>query len=315
MIALLLLTVGLMGLALLVASAVLTAVHYPYEVDAPASLHTAAAREYYQDAYERSSAVSSTGRFTEEEEYVAKARAHAVAAGIPEIVADFAKTAGVTTGRALEVGAGSGLLQDTVQRYVGIDVSSRAKRFFHKPFVEASATALPFADDSFDAAWSIWVLEHVPNPEQALSEMRRVVRNGGCLLLRPAWDCDPWAAEGCEVRPYRDLSWTGRLMKASIPVVTSRWYSLLHSRQIRLLRTAITTVSGKPARLRFKRLTPNYEKYWVTDSDAVVSLDYYEMYLWFTSRGDECLNVPSRSALLWGAPGRRRQELVIRIRK
>ena len=315
MIALVVLTIGLVALAVLLTSAVLTVFHFPYAVDAPGSPNSVAAREYYQDAYERSSAASNNGRFLEQEEYVAKARAHAVAAGIPRIVADFAKTAGVTSGRVLEVGAGSGLLQDTVPRYVGIDMSSRAKRFFHKPFVEASATALPFVDDSFDAAWSIWVLEHVPNPEQALSEIRRVVRSGGCVLLRPAWDCDPWAAEGCEVRPFRELSWRGRFMKASIPLVTSRWYSLLHSRQIRFVRTAITSLSGKPARLRFKRLIPNYEKYWVTDSDAVVSLDFYEMYLWFTSRGDECLNVPSRGALIWGAPGRRAQELVIRIRK
>jgi SAM-dependent methyltransferase len=314
-IAFLFLTIALVALALLLTSALLTAIHFPYAVDAPASSNSIAAREYYQDAYERPSDASKTGRFVEEEEYVAKARAHAVAAGIPQIVADFAKTAGVATGRVLEVGAGSGLLQDTVQRYIGIDVSSRAKRFFHKPFVEASATALPFEDNAFDAAWSIWVLEHVTNPEQALSEMRRVVRDGGCLLLRPAWDCDPWAADGCEVRSYRDLSWTGRVKKAAIPIVTSRWYALLHSRQVRLLRTVVTTLTRKPARLRFKRLTPNYEKYWVTDSDAVVSLDYYEMYLWFTSRGDECLNVPSRGALLWGPPGRRSQELIIRIRK
>lgn len=315
MIALIVLTIGLVALAILLTSAVLTVLHFPYAVDAPASTNADAAREYYQDAYERGTAASNSGRFVEEEEYVAKARAHAVAAGIPQIVAAFVETAGVASGRVLEVGAGSGLLQDAVQRYVGIDVSSRAKRFFHRPFVEASATALPFANNSFDAAWSIWVLEHIPNPEQALSEIRRVVRNGGCLLLRPAWDCDPWAAEGCEVRPYRDLSWSGRIMKAMIPVVTSRWYSLLHSRQVRVLRTALTSLTGKPSRLRFKRLTPNYEKYWVTDSDAMVSLDFYEMYLWFTSRGDECLNVPSRGAMLWGPPGRRSQELVIRIRK
>jgi hypothetical protein len=45
-----------------------------------------------------------------------------------------------------------------------------------------------------------------------------------------------------------------------------------------------------PTRLRFHRITPNFEKYWQADSDAVVSLDPYEAALWFTSRGDRCLN-------------------------
>ena len=42
--------------------------------------------------------------------------------------------------------------------------------------------------------------------------------------------------------------------------------------------------------LRYRRLTPNYEKYWVPDSDAVNSIDRHEAKLWFMSRGDECLN-------------------------
>src|SRR5262249_45007169 len=140
-------------------------------------------------------------------------------------------------------------------------------------FVVASATDLPFRDDSFDVAWSIWVLEHVRNPERALNEIRRVVRHGGYVVLRPAWNCDSWAADGYEVRPFRDFGLKGKLVKASIPIRMSRWYSLLYSRQIRLIRTLATIARGRPSCLRYGRLTPNYDRYWVTDSDAVVSLD------------------------------------------
>ena len=36
------------------------------------------------------------------------------------------------------------------------------------------ATTLPFPDDSFDLVLAIEVLEHVPGPEAALSELARV---------------------------------------------------------------------------------------------------------------------------------------------
>jgi SAM-dependent methyltransferase len=47
---------------------------------------------------------------------------------------------------------------------------------------EASATALPFADASFDLVASFKVLAHVPDIGRALSEMARVCRPGGRVL-------------------------------------------------------------------------------------------------------------------------------------
>jgi hypothetical protein len=54
----------------------------------------------------------------------------------------------------------------------------------------------------------------------------------------------------------------------------------------------------EPTTLRYRRLTPNYEKYWVPDSDAVNSIDRHEAMLWFRSQGDECLNCEGSSARL-----------------
>ena len=62
---------------------------------------------------------------------------------------------------------------------------------------------------------------------------------------------------------------------------------------------------------RYRRLTLNYEKYLGPDSDAVNSLDRNEAALWFTSRGDECLNCES----IWSAAHDRLQELIIRVHK
>ena len=49
-------------------------------------------------------------------------------------------------------------------------------------FQQAEATALPFADDSFDAVIISNALHIIPNPEQALAEIRRVLRPDGVLI-------------------------------------------------------------------------------------------------------------------------------------
>jgi SAM-dependent methyltransferase len=46
-----------------------------------------------------------------------------------------------------------------------------------------AAGALPLADASLDAAYSISVLEHIPNPLLAVAELARVVRPGGAFVL------------------------------------------------------------------------------------------------------------------------------------
>ena len=61
--------------------------------------------------------------------------------------------------------------QDIVEDYTGLDISATARAKYHKRFVQADVRAMPFADGEFDAVWTIWVLEHVPNPEQALREI------------------------------------------------------------------------------------------------------------------------------------------------
>lgn len=47
----------------------------------------------------------------------------------------------------------------------------------------ADMTALPFADDSFDAAIGVHVLHLVPEWRKALDETLRVIRSGGALLI------------------------------------------------------------------------------------------------------------------------------------
>jgi SAM-dependent methyltransferase len=51
--------------------------------------------------------------------------------------------------------------------------------------IEAAATDLPFGDDSFDAAWSMSTLMHLPGDGfgRAVHELRRVGRSGGIVEI------------------------------------------------------------------------------------------------------------------------------------
>jgi SAM-dependent methyltransferase len=290
----------------------LTAVHFPYHVDelgSPKARQDAGA--FYADIYSTAApqkAAPEVPASEEDSKYVKLAREGIITERIVPKVTAFAEKYGLADKRVLDVGAGTGYLQDVVTNYVGLDISSSARGYFHKPFVEASATDMPFRDNEFDGLWSIWVLEHVPKPEQALVEIRRVVKDGGVLFLKPAWDCTWWLSQGYAVRPYSDFGMVGKIKKASLPIAKSPYYrgaSMIPTRYVRELQAKW---SGGPTRFHYRLLEPNYEHYWVSDADAVNGLDYYEMLLWFTSRGDECLNCAADPK--WDA-----DELIIRVHK
>jgi 2-polyprenyl-3-methyl-5-hydroxy-6-metoxy-1,4-benzoquinol methylase len=49
--------------------------------------------------------------------------------------------------------------------------------------LQGSAEALPLADNAFDVAYSVSVLEHLPDPSLAVAELARVLRPEGLLVL------------------------------------------------------------------------------------------------------------------------------------
>src|SRR5688572_17309915 len=92
-------------------------------------------------------------------------------------------------GDVLEAGCGTGLILERISRFArtarGIDLSGGMLARAHARGLEvaqASVTALPYRDDSFDVVCSFKVLAHVEDIETALSEMARVTRPGGHVL-------------------------------------------------------------------------------------------------------------------------------------
>jgi hypothetical protein len=144
-------------------------------------------------------------------------------------------------------------------------------------------------------------------------EMRRVVKPGGYIYLWPAYDVDRYAAQGYAVRPYSDFDWRGRLFKATIPITQSPFASYCYEPYIRFLRMAATGFGANPSRFRFIRLDPNYQDYWVSDSDATTSFTKFELHLWFSSRGDEVLESPPPSGMIF--TGYSTPALIVRVVK
>ena len=96
--------------------------------------------------------------------------------------------------RILEIGCGTGALCRALKRWyppaevVGLDrddafIDYARERNTGETYRKGDATALPFADGSFDVTISNTVSEHV-EPPGFFGEQRRVLRDGGvCLLL------------------------------------------------------------------------------------------------------------------------------------
>lgn len=92
----------------------------------------------------------------------------------------------------LDAGCGTGAILHRLGsdgKKVGIDLSPDAIAFCEKRGLRQAQlgdiTALPFAADSFDAIICSSVLYHrwVPDVDQALKELRRVLKPGGVLIL------------------------------------------------------------------------------------------------------------------------------------
>lgn len=194
--------------------------------------------------------------------------------------------------RCLEIGSSGGAFQDMVGDYWGTDIAESLAKHYHKPYRVAGESRYPFDDEMFDAIWTIAVFEHIPRLQEALLEIERLLKPGGLVLFAPAWQCRPWVAEGYTVRPYRQLSLTGKLIKAVIPIRNSVLWRSLFVIPKRLVQHLAFLFGRKSTEIRYRKLAANYQVYWTTDSDACNSIDPHDAILWFLSHGFDCLSHP-----------------------
>lgn len=197
-----------------------------------------------------------------------------------------------TAGPVLEIGSGKGAVQGVGGDYVAVDYSFTALRQYINPSYQrvcATAEQLPFLDGSFRFIFTIAALEHVPNADRAIDEIARVLKPGGVAYLHPAWHCVQYNCEGIPVRPYRDLSWRQKWIKATLPLRQQPMLKAAATLPGRALRRLAWGGSGQ-THFHFERLQPDYETFWLSDSDAASRLDSHEACLYFHSRGYDVLS-------------------------
>jgi len=102
--------------------------------------------------------------------------------------------------RVLDVGCGTGSLTFTIPKVakvgsvIGVDLTQPFLDFARQQnkdarivFQQADARSLPFENGSFDRAFSMLVLQFIPDAARAVAEMQRVVRPGGTVTAA-VWD-------------------------------------------------------------------------------------------------------------------------------
>lgn len=130
--------------------------------------------------------MSNSIRFDRAVEYYDRTRALPAEVSDRQAALLMAELAGST--RVLEVGIGTGRIAVTLGvPIVGLDLSRPMMQVLLEktdviPIVEGDARRLPFPDSCFDAAYVAHVLHLIPDWEQALAELARVVRPGGLVL-------------------------------------------------------------------------------------------------------------------------------------
>ena len=85
----------------------------------------------------------------------------------------------------LNVGAGTGSYEPTGRAVTALELSSemiRQRPATAAPVVQGRAEALPFADDSFDAAMAVLTVHHWTDKARGLAELRRVSRGPVVVL-------------------------------------------------------------------------------------------------------------------------------------
>ena len=98
--------------------------------------------------------------------------------------------------KVLEIGCGNGQGAQLIKKYFNpseiqaidldpkmIDIAKRKNKDKKITFSVGDATKLPYKDNSFDAIFDFGIIHHIPNWKNCLSELKRVLKPSGQLLI------------------------------------------------------------------------------------------------------------------------------------
>lgn len=151
------------------------------------------------------------------------------------IARDFERRARALNGlTVLDVGSGSGGISIALSKFgakvTGIEIEEELVAIAREEaktegssaeFILYEGTVMPFPNDSFDAAISVSVIEHVDDPVKYFSEILRVLKSDGVLYL------------AFPNRLYLEETHTGLWGLSYLPRPIAQWYlRLMHARPL-----------------------------------------------------------------------------------
>ena len=208
-----------------------------------------------------------------------KAYAHFLENWDAEFYAKYSDALGNTqpSSKILDVGCGVG---QVVQRLIelgheayGVEISEPniAKAKEVSPLCQLyDGVTLPFNDDTFDSAGALNVLEHVEQPETFITELVRVVKPGGRIILS--------SPNFFRVFGFRDYH----------PKMRGLTNKLKNWRRLRAKRLQMAI---NPNTVRFDRMEPVVRETFQPDDDAIVATNGLEIKFFLEQNGCEVLSV------------------------
>ncbi len=146
--------------------------------------------------------------------------------------------------KILDVGSGAGQIAKHLLKYADRDAQitccdlsvemlrrSRNRLRNDRPKHTASdVTRLPFADGTFDCITCGYVLEHLPDARQGLTELSRVLMPGGRLLLLTTEDSfgGAWTSRLWYCRTYSRHEILETCRQVGLDVHRELWFSRMH---------------------------------------------------------------------------------------
>ncbi len=189
-------------------------------------------------------------------------------------------------GRALDVGCGVGqvvarLLASGADAY-GLDVSApnieRARKVTpHCRLYDGNR--FPFEDGFFDSVGALNVLEHVEEPEFFLSELVRVTRPGGRVVVS--------SPNFFRVLGFRDYH----------PAMRGLGNKILNWKRIQ---TKLAQMRKIPDEVRFDRMMPIVREPFQPDDDAIVATNPFEMTFFLKRAGCDIERVDCSDRYVFG---------------
>lgn len=194
--------------------------------------------------------------------------------------------------RLLEVGSGTGVRSVTLAKYLkhgfvqGIDVSEtlleRAKQTLKNAkiknvkFEEMNVFDLQFEKNTFDFIYIRLVIQHLPNPVNALKELRRVLKPNGIIFLE---DTD---RDWMSIYPSNDR-WDkiyekvkrGQARNGGDPQCGRKLGSLLIQSGFKDVQTEVISVQGRGA--IFKDWIENYAPTFMNNVGAIDRIEGFEV--------------------------------------